>query len=174
MRKDISGAKKIALSGILLSLTTLVLFAAAILPTNKLSLYTLSSFFVAVIITELGIKAGWAFYVASGLLGFLALRGSIGGFIAYAAFFGLYGIIKYYTEKLPNRGIEYAAKIFYFNIALFLVISFARTLFFDPFALGVPPWVIIAAAQVLFLFYDYLFTLFVRYYNEKIRNKLKL
>ncbi|MDP4092558.1 MAG: hypothetical protein Q8920_04285, partial [Bacillota bacterium] len=86
--------KRTAFGGILLALSAVTLFLATTLPTSRFALYALSSFYVAVFIMEFGIKAGWIFYTASCLLGFIAVRGGISGWVLYILFFGLYSTIK--------------------------------------------------------------------------------
>ncbi|MCR4434618.1 MAG: hypothetical protein QHH06_00150 [Clostridiales bacterium] len=169
-------ARKIALGGILLALTSLTLFAAAVSPTGKLSLYVLSSFYIAVVLMEFGIKAGWVFYPASCMLAFLALRGNVGGLFSYIAFFGIYGIVKFYAEKIKNPVVEYIFKAAYFNAVLVAAIFFARqVLSFDPIRLEIfPVWAVILASEVVFFLYDYVYSLFIQYYYQKIRKRIKL
>ena len=65
-------AKIIALNGILGALAVVCLLLATIMPTGRISLYALSSFFIAVSIMESGIKAGWLF-AATSLAGFIVV-----------------------------------------------------------------------------------------------------
>lgn len=169
-----SNSKRLAVSGILLALTAVTLFVASIMPTSKLSLYALSSFFVSIIIMEFGIKAGWAFYVASCLLAFIAVRGSYTALIPFVLFFGVYGIIKHYIEKIRKLVIELFLKIVFFNITLAAGIIFVREFFFDPFKSRFPFWAVIIGLEIAFVVYDYVYSLFVQYYIDKIKKKLKI
>jgi uncharacterized membrane protein YedE/YeeE len=117
VRKRMSTAKRIALSGVLLALVVIVLYAESIAPTSKLTLYALSSFFVSVIVMESGVGSGWFFYVASSLLSLIIVPDKL-DLVPYFAFFGVYGILKYYIERLNKLILEYILKYAFFNVCL--------------------------------------------------------
>lgn len=173
MKKDEKYTKRIALSGVLAAMTVAVLALATAAPTSKLSLYALSSFFISIIIMEFGIASGWAFYVVSGLLALLVVPGKL-GVAPYLAFFGVYGALKYYIERLGNIFFEYAIKIVYFNFCLTAAFLLAEEILFKDIAAKFPVWAIIIILQILFIVYDYVYSLFISYYREKIRGKLRL
>ena len=166
-------AKKISLSGIMLALSMITLFAATTLPTSRLSLYALSSFFVSIIIIEFGIKAGWLFFIAACILSFLVLPNKL-GLPPYIVFFGIYGIIKFYLEKLRLVILEYVLKFVYFNICLFLAFCFIRNFLLINIEIKLPVWIIVIASEIIFILYDYVYTLFIQYYNEKLKRILKI
>jgi hypothetical protein len=144
------------------------------MPTSTLSLYALSSFFVSIIIFEFRIKAGWTFYAASCLLSLIVVQVKI-RLVPYVLFFGLYGIIKYYIERINNIVLEYILKILYFNICLFLGILFIEAVFLpEGIIIKFPIWAIVAALEIIFLVYDYTYTLFINYYNVKLKKILKI
>lgn len=171
--KNTGNSKMLALSGILLALAVLLLFLATILPTNRLSLYALSSFFVSILVIEYGVKAAWLFYSASCLLGLIIVQNKP-GLLPYVIFFGIYGIIKYYIEKINNIVIEYVIKIIYFNLCLAAAIFLVKELFLKEINVKLPWFIIIAAFELIFLVYDYVYTLFIKYYREKLKKLLKV
>ena len=167
-----SKVKRITLSGILLAFTVISVFLAATLPTSKLSLYALSSLFMAVIIIEFGTKAGWAFYLASALLSLLLVpRLEV---IPFIVFFGVYGLIKLYIERLRGRVIEYILKLIYFNICLVLGLFFLKEIILGGINLTAPVYIIAAVLELVFLLYDYIYTLFIRFYGSQLKQKLKI
>ncbi len=167
-----SKVKRITLSGILLAFTVISVFLAATLPTSKLSLYALSSLFMAVIIIEFGTKAGWAFYLASALLSLLLVpRLEV---IPFIVFFGVYGLIKLYIERLRGRVIEYILKLIYFNICLVLGLFFLKEIILGGINLMAPVYIIAAVLELVFLLYDYIYTLFIRFYGSQLKQKLKI
>ena len=172
MRPDTIRTKRIALNGILGALAVICLVLAAILPTNRLSLYALSSFFVAVSIIESGVKAGWIFYAATCLLALIVVPNKL-GIIPYVIFFGMYGIVKYYIEKLDKIIIEYILKFIYFNICIGIAALTVREFFGFSLALELPWWLFIIALQIVFFLYDFVYTLFINFYRGKLRPKLK-
>ena len=164
--------KSITLSGILLAFTVICVFLAATLPTSRLTLYAVSSLFVAVIIIEVGVKSGWAFYLASSILSVVLVpRLEV---IPFVVFFGLYGLIKLYIEKLNSRVLEYVLKLIYFNICLVLGLFFLKELILDGVKLSAPVYIVAALLEVVFIVYDYVYTLFIRFYASKLKPKLKI
>jgi len=164
--------KRITLSGILLAFTVICVFLAANLPTSRLSLYAISSLFIAVIIIEFSTKAGWTFYLASSiLLVVLIPRLEV---IPFIVFFGVYGLIKLYIERLHSRVIEYILKLVYFNICLGLGLIFLKELIMGGVNFSAPIYIVAALLEVVFLVYDYVYTLFIRFYAAQLKPKLKI
>ncbi len=167
-----SRVKRITLSGILLAFTVICVFLAATLPTSKLSLYALSSLFMAVIIIELGTKAGWIFYLASAILSALLVpRLEV---IPFIVFFGVYGLIKLYIERIHSRAVEYVLKLIYFNICLVLGLFFLKEIILGGVNLTAPVYIVAAVLELVFLIYDYIYTLFIRFYGTRLKQKLKI
>jgi hypothetical protein len=164
--------KSIALGGILLAFTVICVFLASILPTSVLSLYAISSLFISVIIIEFGTKAGWVFYLASSILSVILIpRLEV---IPFVVFFGLYGLIKLYIERLHSRVLEYILKLIYFNICLVLALIFLKEIIMVGVSLATPIYVAAALLEVVFLVYDYVYTLFIRFYATRLKPKLKI
>lgn len=161
--------KMIAASGIMLALSVITLFAATFIPGIELTLFALSSAYVAIILIEFTHGAGWLFYIASVLLSFL-LTPNKAALIPYALFFGIFPIIKYYIEKarkLPQV-VEVILKLVFFN-GLF---AFGFYLFGEAFTgtIQIPDLafpLIIAGGQVFFLAYDYILTLIIGFYYKR-------
>ncbi len=167
-----SRVKRITLSGILLAFTVICVFLAAVLPTSKLSLYALSSLFISVIIIEFGTKAGWVFYLASAILSALLVpRLEV---IPFMVFFGVYGLIKLYIERLSSRVAEYVLKLAYFNICLILGLFFLKEIILNGVNLSAPVYIVAAVLEVVFVIYDYIYTLFIRFYGTQLKQRLRL
>jgi len=164
--------KRIALNGILGAFAVICLVLATVLPTNRIALYALSSFFVAVSIIESGVKSGWIFYTATSMLAFILVPNKL-GVIPYVIFFGIYGIVKFYIEKLDKIVPEYVIKFVFFNICAGIAALTARQLFSINLTVAPPWWVIVIALEIIFFMYDFVYTLFIRYYEEKLRKWVK-
>jgi hypothetical protein len=176
-----NNTKKIVLSGILSAMVVLGLFFITILPTGKLSLYALCSFFVSIVIIECNVKAGWIFYGITCLLAIIMIPDKI-RIIPYIVFFGIYGIFKFYIEKFNNIILEYILKYIYFNICLVLGLIFLEKtvlgyLTLDsiklPFTASISLWIIVIVFEIIFLIYDYVYTLFIEYYQQRLKRLLK-
>jgi len=164
-------AGKLAVCGILGALAVICLFFAGLAPTGRISLYAVSSFFSAVVIIEAGVKYGWVFYAATTLLGALLLPNKV-GIIPYAVFFGLYGIVKFYIEKIGGRLPEYAIKIAYFSVCLAVGVFTVKAFFMQGVEIDLPWWVLIIVFEVLFVVYDYVYTLVIGYYLKGVKPKI--
>ena len=164
---------KMALSGILGALAVICLFLASVLPTSRLSFYALSSFFISIVIIETGTKAGWLFYIATSLLSVILVPDKL-EIIPYVIFFGIYGIIKYHIEKINKLIIEYILKFTYFNLCMAAAVLFIRQVFIESIKIQLPWWLIIAAFEVVFLVYDLAYTMFIAYYKDKLRKRIRL
>lgn len=164
---------RIALGGILGALTVICLFLASILPTSRLSLYALSSFFISIVVIETGIKAGWIFYVSTALLAGILVPDKL-EVIPYVIFFGIYGIIKYHIEAIKKLYVEYILKYAYFNLCMAAAILLIRQVFAESVKIQLPWWLIIAAFEIVFLVYDLVYTMFIAYYKDKLKKKLRL
>lgn len=173
MKENSMNTRKVALSGILGALAVICLLLATVLPTNRLSFYALSSFFIAIATIENGIKAGWLFYAATSLLALIIVPEKL-GLVPYVIFFGIYGLVKYYIEKLDKLVIEYVLKYVYFNICVGITLISVSKLFGFSLTAEIPWWLIIAALEIVFFIYDFVYTLFINYYREKLRPRLKL
>ncbi|MDD4439668.1 MAG: hypothetical protein PHS04_16790, partial [Tissierellia bacterium] len=117
---------------------------------------------------EFGGKTGIIFYMASCISGFFLTFNKV-EIITYICFFGIYSIIKHYIEtKILNKYISYALKIASFNISLLLMYFIVKLFINLPLQ-----WWMILSAQVLFIIYDYAFTIFINQYMNSIKPKLK-
>lgn len=172
MSKYTAKTKLIALNGILGALAVICLLLATVMPTGRISLYALSSFFISVSIMESGIKAGWLFYAATSLVGLIIVPEKL-ALVPYVVFFGFYGIAKHYIEKIGRIIIEYIIKYMYFNACLGAAFLTARE-FIGAAEAKLPWWILAVVFEIVFFLYDFVFTLFINYYNEKLRPKLKI
>lgn len=164
--------RRLTLTGILSAIIVIALVLESIVPTGRAGFYVLAAFVLSVILLECGIRFGWAGYAVSCLTGFLLVPEKL-NVIPYIAFFGLYTLLKYHIESLRKLWLEIVLKLAAFNLFLWPAWTLAKT--FLPQSLTQGAGVVIAgiAGQVAFLLYDFLFTLWIRYYFEKIAPRLR-
>ncbi len=160
-------SKKIAYSGILLALNILLFFMLNLFPTNTLFLLGLSSLPISIIIMEWGPKIGATFYLASTILGFISITNKA-HWIIYVFMFGIYGLIKYLIEQDRVIYIEYILKLVYANISLIIVYIIVKQFMYVP-----TKWYLVLLFNVIFLVYDYAYSLFIDYYNHKLKHIIK-
>ncbi|RDY22574.1 hypothetical protein CHF27_012685 [Romboutsia maritimum] len=157
-------SKKVAYGGILLALNIILLMLLNIIPINTLFLLGLASLPVSIIIMEWGIGSGIAFYIGSVILGFIVMSNK-SQWIIYIFTFGIYGIIKYLIEKDRPIYIEYILKFLFANIVLLIMYFILKEFIYIPINL-----ISVVSFEVVFLIYDHMYTLFIEYYNYKIKN----
>lgn len=162
-------AKHIAESGILVSATLIILYATSILPISTLSVLTLASCLIPISIIRTSIKNTILVYISASLLSFFILPINIS--LYYTLFFGVYGIIKYFVEKLNKLILEIILKLISFNLLL-SVIYFISISFLGNLSTNFPVYLLWIIAQIAFLIYDYALTVIISFYLQKLHNRI--
>jgi hypothetical protein len=165
--------QNIAIGGICLAGSVLSVLLASIVPGAELTLYAVSSLFVAVMVLEAGMRGGWMLYSGTILLCLILLPNKLALF-PYIFFFGLYGIIKYYAEKNHHPAIQLAIKALAFYVVFGAGYLFFRQIFFGTIQLPDVPLPALAIAGLAFLvLYDFIFTQIIQIYRKRIRRTEK-
>ena len=160
-------SRKIAYSGILLAINLILLLLINVIPINTLFLMGLESLPIAIIIMEYGPKSGFVFYIASVILGFIVINSKF-QWVLNTFTFGIYGLIKFIIEQDRPIYIEYILKLSYANITLVVLYFIIRQFIVIP-----QKWYLVILFEVVFLVYDYVYSLFIDYYNEKLNKYFK-
>ena len=178
-------AKDIALGGILVALTTMVLYSTSILPISTLVILTIASSLIPVCIIRSNIKTSIFVYISSSLIAFFLVKINIA--FLYFIFFGVYGIIKYFIERIRKEKIEIVLKLIVFNTAfiigfiimqnilginLILGLEVLISRFFDISSKTIASIILWIVAQPIFLIYDYAMTMIITFYMERIHKNI--
>lgn len=161
--------KTIALGGICLALTVVFLFGASMVPGAELTLYALSSLFTAVMVIERGPKSGILLYAAAVILGLVLIPNKL-GMMPYICLFGYYGVVKFYIEKLRSPVVQVAVKLAVFAAVTAAALWLTEGLLFG--SIQLPEYsagIIFAGAIIMLVAYDFIFTLAIRIYRERIK-----
>lgn len=161
----------IALGGICLALTIVFLFGASFVPGIELTLYALSSLFVAVMVIERGPKSGLLLYVAAVLLGLILVPNKL-GMLPYICLFGYYGIAKYYIEKNSKPAVQLTLKIALFAVVIAAGLWGTKGLLFGN--IDLPEYsaaIIFAGGVVMMMVYDVIYTFAIRIYRERFKRE---
>lgn len=162
---------KIALGGICLALTVIFMFGGSIIPGIELTLFALSSLFTAVMVIETGVRSGVLLYAAAVILGLVIVPNKL-AVIPYAFFFGYYGILKLYIEKLSGRYVQLAVKAVFFALILSVgLIGFKELLLGSINLPDYPVAILIVGGIVMMLVYDFIYTLLIGFYMRRVKNK---
>lgn len=151
-------AKDITLGGILIALTIITLYLNLIIPINTLAILTISACFVPIAIIRGNVKLGILVYIASSIIGFLIIP--LNTMLPFILYFGIYGLIKFFIEKLKNMTLEIILKLAFSNLMLFLG-YFLFTSFIGPINFKLPLWMLLILVQFVFLIFDYALTLII-------------
>lgn len=162
-------AKEITLSAILIALTIIILYLNLLLPISTISILTLASLLIPIALIRGSMKSAILVYISSSIIGLFLLPINI--IILYILFFGIYGIVKYFIEKINNMPLEILFKIIFFNVILFISL-FVFKAFIAIEITKLPIGVFLIMAQVVFLIFDYTLTLLITFYLEKIHQKI--
>lgn len=160
-------SKRIAYTGILLSLNIILLILSNIIPINTLFFMGAASFIVSIVIIEYGGKYGAIFSIASILLSFFIIQNK-SQWIFYVFTFGIYGLVKYLIEKNQTVYIELVLKIAFANLIAVLLYIILKAFIFIPMNL-----LTVIGFEIGFIVYDYVYTLFIEYYDVKIKKIIK-
>lgn len=168
---DRKGTNTIALGGICLALTIVFLFGASFVPGIELTLYALSSLFVAVMVIERGPKSGLLLYVAAVILGLILVPNKL-GMLPYICLFGYYGVAKFYIEKNLRPNIQLIMKAVLFAVVVAIGLWGTKGLLFGNIQIPEYSTVIIFVGGIIMLMlYDAIYTFAIRLYKERIKRE---
>lgn len=164
-------ARYITIGGILSAIILVLLYSAAILPTNKLALLTIASSITPLALIMSSEKNAFFVYLCSSILALLIIPKSIA--LIYILFFGIYGLVKYYIEKLKKLPLEIFLKLLFFNLSLGLSYLILKSLFIYNlgFNLSLKIYYLIPLAEIVFLIFDYSLTIIISFYLKKFKIK---
>lgn len=159
-------SKMISYGGIITALGIIFIYLSTIMAFNKLFMLTIASLLIPIGVIYTGTKNSILIYIATSILSliFFGIREVT---ILYILFFGNYGIIKFYIEKLRNIPLELVLKFLYFNCMTFLALLIFQNMSTNPLNLKYPLYYFILGGEMAFLVYDYLITMFIDYFQKK-------
>jgi hypothetical protein len=161
-------SKKIAYSGILLGLNIVLLLISNLISINTMFFMGLASLIISVIVMEYGVNTGVVFYIASIILSFVVMPNKA-QWLLYILTFGIYGLVKYFIEKGRPIYTEIILKLIFANLVAVILYLILKNIVIIPINI-----ITIIVYQVAFLVYDYVYSLFIEYYNEKIKRIINI
>jgi hypothetical protein len=151
--------------GIYSALSVIILYISSIAPTSKLSLLTIASAIIPFSLLTTNVKTSILVYIATSILS--AMLGLRSMAIAYALFFGLYSIVKYYIEKIRKAYLEIILKLTFFNISFLIIYYFGKLILSDVISINLPLYYLIPILEISFIIYDYVLTNIISYINRR-------
>jgi len=172
-----NAGKKVTLGGVLTALGLICIYLANLLPTTRLTFLAIGSMFIFVMVIEFGVRAALATYAATSLLAVAILPFNLLA-ILYIIFFGYYGVVKYYIEKINHLILEWVIKIIFFNLLmaglymLILIIPSFKNMM-DTSAGAFTVWSTVALGEIAFIVYDYGYSIVISYYKNRLKKLLR-
>ena len=152
----------------MIALGITILYISTIIPINTIAIMTLASSLIPITIIKSDMKTAISVYICTTIIGFFLVP--INFILLYGCFFGVYGIVKFFLEKINQIVIEYILKLLFFNAILFVLIFLAK-ISFSFISSSIPTVIIILAAELVFILYDYSLSIIITYYIEKMHKK---
>lgn len=162
-------SKRITTNAFFIALTIVILYLNIILPISTISILTLASFIIPITLIRNSIKDAILVYISSSIISFFLIPLNIS--LMYICFFGIYGIIKYFIEKLNKLYLEILLKLLFFNFMLILGFLLLKS-FFPVNIIKISIWLFIILSEIVFLFFDYALTLLISFYLQKLHKKI--
>lgn len=171
--KKTSPAARITVGAMSAAIGVLCMFAASAAPAGKLALLFLASFALWIPLnSEKGLLYAFLVYIVTGAVTFFIVSDKK-FFIIYALFFGLFGMGKYIIEKsVKDKFLAFFIKLIVCNLFAGAYIGLtSKILEIDLITLlpALPVYVIIPAAEIAFIAYDFIYTLCAEFFDDKLR-----
>ncbi|NMM61515.1 hypothetical protein HBE96_02125 [Clostridium sp. P21] len=161
-------ASFISKGGLLTAFGVICIYLSTVMPVNKLYLLAIASCIIPLSVVTTNIKNALIIYVSTCILSIL-ICGIKVTVISYIIFFGLYGVLKYYIEKIRKMYIEILLKLAFFNMAMLSMFLIYKFFFPNVLNLNISIYLVIIGSQFVFLIYDYVLTLFIDIINRKLK-----
>ncbi|MCM8711086.1 hypothetical protein M2651_08605 [Clostridium sp. SYSU_GA19001] len=155
----------IARGGLFTALGVFLIYLSSIIPTSKLYILGIASAIIPLSILTTSLNTSFVVYTATSLLSLLII-GLKGTVFVYILLLGLYGFIKYYTEKLRNMPVEIILKLLYFNTAAGILYYLYITFFIRELKINISLYAAAIMLQFIFIIFDYALTIFIAYVNK--------
>lgn len=169
-----SGARRTAICGILIGLSTLTQYLGIFVPSAQLAVTALAGLFPVVAVIAAGRGSGYLCWVGSSLLA-LILCPDKWLVLLYFTFFGLYPVVKSRLEFTKNAMVEWVLKFAYFNAILLVCVWLMRAAFFSALWVRLQSTVIVFfLCNAVFLVYDIGLSRLIALYSARIAGALGL
>ena len=179
MRTNRPSSMRIALGGIVCTLSLLSMFLSGVFPFAEYTCPAVAGIILIVLVLEFGRKTAWIAYGAVSLLS-LFITPNKESVMLFIVFLGYYPIAKSYFEQMKRRTTEWIAKFALFNLSCaagyaVLIFVFNMQELLSEMSMGFA-WGIFAfcfAANFVFLIYDFALSRLIILYQTLIRPKIR-
>ena len=167
---------KIALCGITIALSLVIMFISGLFPLTTYAAPALAGILLLCIVIEISRKYAFMVYIATCILSFLIIPNRESSVI-YISLFGYYPMIRDFIYRSKNNTIKYIIKFSIFNVSFFLIYFLIEKIFLIPHNAienlgdyGV--YIFIFLANLAFFLYDIVIDRLTFFYVNRIQPKL--
>lgn len=177
MNKRINKTYSLAVCALIAALSFVMLLLTGLIPVGTYALPCIAGAFLAVVVIEVGYPWAVTVYLVVSVLSFLFVSDKEAA-LYYAAFLGIYPVIKGLVERIRNKYIQYILKFLVFNLCVISAFYIGITVLsipkesFNLFGVYLP-WVFLLIGNVAFVIYDICLTRLITEYITRWRKKLK-
>lgn len=179
MRK--ANTQKLAFSGVIAALCTVLLFLSGVIPVATIALPALAGCLLIAVVVEAGTRWAFGVYATCSVLSLLLVADKEAA-LFYILFFGYYPVLYAFLGRIRNKAAKMAAKLVIFNAAMLL------ETFLSIRVLGIPwenvpflgPYtavVLLVLFNLVFLLYDWamddLILRYVRAVHPRVRKMFR-
>ncbi len=164
--------KKLTVSAVLSALSVIILLIGSVTGIMDLTAVAVASLCVFFSVLEMGYPFPYLIYIVTSVLSLLLLPDKFAA-VCYAAFGGLYPVLKSFIERLP-RVFAWILKAVYFNAVLTAIIWVSLSLLgmkSDDIGFEI---VIYLLGNLTFLMYDLAMTKLITQYLAVLRHRLRI
>lgn len=165
---NINKASNIAKGGLFTALGVICVYLSSYVPTNRIFMLSLGTCIIIISVLLSGTRNAMLVFVSTSLLSLLICGIRITT-ISYIIFFGTYGFIKYYIERINKLISEYIFKYIFFNMCLVCLLLIYKLVLPTIITFNISIYVIVLGAQLFFIVYDYTLTLFISYFKKRYK-----
>jgi hypothetical protein len=166
-------ARKIALTAMFSALGTVFLFLTGIWPFGTVALLCAASAFVAFSVMECGMGYGLLSYITISVLGFLLVPDKTITLWEFVLLLGYYPVIKCLIERLNRLWLEWLIKVLFFSVMVIVLLLLFQFVLFIPIVTELPVWLYGIGGIALLAVYDYALSVFLSYYRNRLKGKLR-
>ncbi len=170
--------KMMAFGGLLLALCVLCMVLGSVIETGTLFFLAAGSYFVGIVIREMGMKMGVAFYLAAVLLGVILAPNKfyVISFAAMGLYIiaveGIWRVLAKGPKKLQNRAVFWWIKFILFNAMYIPLVLFFQELLFSRKLSGALKIVVIIGGWFLLWIYDNAYEYFQAHLWTRFRARI--
>lgn len=165
---------KIAFCGIIAALGVVIMFLSGVVPVATIALPALAGCFLIPVVAECNVRWGFGVFAVTAIISFF-LSADREAFLMYLLFFGYYPVLYAVLDRMRNKIAKYVVKFLVFNAAVIgetLIATYVFSIPFEEIGIlgGFTAIVLLLAANVVFVIYDYALRGLIATYFAKLHH----